>query len=474
MLCPVIIAGGSGTRLWPMSCEVFPKQLIPLTSERSMLQDTILRFADMNEVTDPIVVCNHKHRFMIAEQLQDVGVKGRIILEPCGRNTAPALALAAFEVVDDNPMLLVMPADHVIRNDKKFWRAAQKARAAAEDGFLVTFGINPSSPETGYGYIKLQDGGGGANGGVVEAFVEKPDIEKARKYVASGEYLWNSGIFMFRAAFFLEQLAEHSPVIYEKARAAYEKREPDLDFIRIAADDFSSCPDGSIDYAVMEKTTRAWCVPLDCGWSDVGSWDSLWEASKKDNHGNVISGNVVGVDLKNCCVKAGSRLVAAVGLENMVVVETADALLVIPRQRSQDVKAVVRILKGKGRNEAAIHCKVYRPWGAYECIDSDQRFQVKRITVKPGARLSYQLHHHRAEHWIVVKGTAKVTNGNKVITLSENQSTYIPLGEKHRLENPGVIPLELIEVQSGSYLGEDDIVRFEDVDGRENANAADS
>ncbi len=464
-IIPVVIAGGSGTRLWPLSRSAFPKQLISLTAGGSMLQETVTRFAAMESVGDPVVVCNHEHRFMIAEQLQEVGIKGRIILEPCGRNTAPAVALAALEVVDDDPVLLVMPADHVITRPEDFWVGALRAMRAAEDGFLVTFGIKPSSPETGYGYIKMKDGAAG--GGEVAAFVEKPDLDRAREYVDSGEYLWNSGMFMFRAKAFLEQLAGNSPEIYEKSRAAYEKRENDLDFIRIPADDFSRCPADSIDYAVMEKTKKAWCVPVDCGWSDVGSWESLWGVSAKDDHGNAISGNVVAMDLNNCYVRGESRLVAAVGLEDMVVVETADAVLVIPRDRSQDVKAVVRLLRDRQRSEAVLHRKVYRPWGSYESIDSDARFQVKRIVVKPGATLSCQLHHHRAEHWIVVKGTARVTNGDKVITLSENQSTYIPLGEKHRLENPGVIPLELIEVQSGSYLGEDDIVRFEDVYGRD-------
>jgi len=430
-----------------------------------MLQDTVTRFAGFDGVADPLVVCNQAHRFMIAEQLHMVGCDGRIILEPCGRNTAPAVALAALEAEDDS-LLLVMPADHVINDANAFWQAAQAARKAAEEGYLVTFGIRPQAPETGYGYIGLS-GTTGENGGPVAAFVEKPDLDHAREYVASGAYLWNSGMFMFRAARFLEELEKHSPDVCWAARKAHEKRKTDLDFIRIDADEFSRCPDDSIDYAVMEKTDRAWCVPVECGWSDVGSWGSLWETAGKDDHGNVIGGNVLGMDLDNCLVRGESRLVAAVGLRDMVVVETADAVLVIPRERAQDVKAVVRALKEKGRDEAALHRKVFRPWGSYECIDSDARFQVKRIVVKPGATLSYQMHHHRAEHWIVVKGTARVTNGNKVITLSENQSTYIPLGEKHRLENPGVIPLELIEVQSGSYLGEDDIVRFEDRYGRE-------
>jgi len=449
-----------------MSRQAYPKQLIPLISENSLLQDTVSRFADLEDVAQPIVVCNRQHRFMVAEQLQTVGTGGRIILEPCGRNTAPAVALAALEVIDDDPLLLVMPADHLIQDTNAFFTAVEKGREAADGGSLVTFGIRPAYPETGYGYIKAKDQDATAAGAPVAAFVEKPDLDRAREYVDSGEYFWNSGMFMFRASTFLDELAVHAPEIHARAKAAFDRREKDLDFIRIGEDDFSLCPDDSIDYAVMEKTVKAWVVPVDCGWSDVGSWASLWEASKKDDHGNVISGNVVGLDLNNCYIKASDRMVAAVGLDDMVVVETADAVLVIPRDRAQDVNAVVCILKGKGRGEAALHRKVYRPWGSYECIDSDARFQVKRIMVNPGASLSYQMHHHRSEHWIVVKGTARVTNGSKVITLSENQSTYIPLGEKHRLENPGVIPLEIIEVQSGSYLGEDDIVRFEDIYGR--------
>jgi len=467
MIIPVIIAGGSGTRLWPLSRKAYPKQLISMNSEKTLLQETVLRFADRDGVGESVLVCGDEHRFIVAEQLQEVGVSGRIILEPCGRNTAPAVALAAFAVLNEgDPLLLVMPADHVIGDPDALWQAAEKGADAAADGRLVTFGIKPSAPETGYGYIKT--GTVGDTGGPVEAFVEKPDAERARKYVESGEYLWNSGIFMFRASDFLEELARLAPDIHACARAAFEASRTDLDFIRVDEDEFSRCPDDSIDYAVMERTGLAWCVPVECGWNDLGSWNALWEVADKDDHGNAINGNVVGIDLNNCYVRASGRMVAAVGLDDMVVVETPDAVLVIPRERSQDVKDVVNILKHKGCCEVALHRRVYRPWGSYETIDQGQRFQVKRIVVKPGASLSYQMHHHRAEHWIVVKGTARVTNGSKVITLTENQSTYIPLGERHRLENPGVIPLEIIEVQSGSYLGEDDIVRFEDVYGREN------
>ena len=467
MIIPVIIAGGSGTRLWPLSRKAYPKQLIAMSSENTLLQDTVLRFSGREGVGEAVVVCGEEHRFMVAEQLQGIGAAARIILEPCGRNTAPAVALAAFAAAGEgDPLLLVMPADHVIGDPNAFWRAAEKGADAAADGRLVTFGIRPSAPETGYGYIKTATTGD--EGGPVDAFVEKPDAERARKYVDSGEYLWNSGIFMFRAQAFLDELLRLAPEIHACSRAAFEAGRVDLDFIRVDGGEFARCPDDSIDYAVMEKTDKAWCVPVDCGWNDLGSWNALWETAARDAHGNLVNGNVVAIDLNDCYVRAESRMVAAVGLDGMVVVETPDAVLVVPRDRSQDVKDVVNILKSKGCGEVVLHRRVYRPWGSYETIDRGERFQVKRIVVRPGASLSYQMHHHRAEHWIVVRGTARVTNGNKVITLTENQSTYIPLGEKHRLENPGVIPLEIIEVQSGSYLGEDDIVRFEDVYGREN------
>ncbi|AAW74050.1 mannose-1-phosphate guanylyltransferase/mannose-6-phosphate isomerase [Xanthomonas oryzae pv. oryzae] len=461
---PIILSGGSGTRLWPLSRESYPKQFLPLVGDKSMLQSTWLRAAPV-AAHAPILVANEEHRFMAAEQLQQLGVKpSAILLEPKGRNTAPAIAVAALEATRDgaDPLLLVMPSDHVIQNEAAFQAAVTAAAAAAEQGKLVTFGIKPTAPETGYGYIKAGTGNGVS---AVERFVEKPDLATAQSYLASGEYYWNSGMFLFRASRYLEELRKFHPAIVDACQKAWENGKRDADFTRLDKDAFAASPSDSIDYAVMEKTADAVVVPLDAGWNDVGSWSSLLDVSKQDAQGNAHHGDVIQLDCKNTYAY-GSRLIAMVGLEDVVVVETPDAVLVGHRDRIQVVKDVVSQIKTAGRSEATWHRKVYRPWGAYDSIDMGQRHQVKRITVKPGAVLSLQMHHHRAEHWIVVSGTAEVTRGEEVLLLTENQSTYIPLGVTHRLRNPGKLPLELIEVQSGSYLGEDDIVRFEDTYGR--------
>jgi len=461
---PIILSGGSGTRLWPLSRESYPKQFLPLVGEHSMLQATWLRAAPVAGHA-PIVVANEEHRFVAAEQLQQIGVKPQsILLEPKGRNTAPAIAVAALEATRNgaDPLLLILPSDHVIRDEAAFQAAVQVAAAAAEQGKLVTFGIKPTAPETGYGYIKA-----GAGNGVsaVERFVEKPDLATAQGYLASGEYYWNSGMFLFRASRYLEELRRFQPAIADACTKAWNAAKRDTDFTRLDKDAFAASPSDSIDYAVMEKTADAVVVPLDANWNDVGSWSALLDVSPQDAQGNAHHGDVIEIDCRNTYAY-GSRLIAMVGLQDVVVVETDDAVLVGHRERIQEVKEVVAKIKANGRSEATWHRKVYRPWGAYDSIDNGQRFQVKRITVKPGATLSLQMHHHRAEHWIVVSGTAEVTRGEEVLLLTENQSTYIPLGVTHRLKNPGKLPLELIEVQSGSYLGEDDIVRFEDTYGR--------
>ncbi|MBB4127942.1 mannose-1-phosphate guanylyltransferase/mannose-6-phosphate isomerase [Xanthomonas translucens] len=461
---PIILSGGSGTRLWPLSRESYPKQFLPLVGEHSMLQATWLRAAPVAGHA-PIVVANEEHRFVAAEQLQQIGVKPQsILLEPKGRNTAPAIAVAALEATRNgaDPLLLILPSDHVIRDEAAFQAAVKVAAAAAEQGKLVTFGIKPTAPETGYGYIKA-----GAGNGVsaVERFVEKPDLATAQGYLASGEYYWNSGMFLFRASRYLEELRRFQPAIADACSKAWDAAKRDADFTRLDKDAFAASPSDSIDYAVMEKTADAVVVPLDANWNDVGSWSALLDVSPQDAQGNAHHGDVIEIDCRNTYAY-GSRLIAMVGLQDVVVVETDDAVLVGHRERIQEVKDIVAKIKASGRSEATWHRKVYRPWGAYDSIDNGQRFQVKRITVKPGATLSLQMHHHRAEHWIVVSGTAEVTRGEEVLLLTENQSTYIPLGVTHRLKNPGKLPLELIEVQSGSYLGEDDIVRFEDTYGR--------
>lgn len=463
-ILPVILSGGSGTRLWPLSREAYPKQFLPLVGDDTMLQATWKRVAPLSG-RQPIVVANQEHRFMVAEQLLEVGAKPEaIILEPKGRNTAPAIAIAALEALSggEDALLLVLPSDHVVINDNAFHMAARAAASTAEQGKLVTFGIVPTGPETGYGYIKAAAGEGPR---AVERFVEKPDLATAESYVASGEYYWNSGMFLFKASIYLEVLGRYQPDMLAACRRALELAKRDEDFIRLDAEAFGASPSDSIDYAVMEKTQDAAVVPLDAGWSDVGSWSALWEANPQDANGNSHHGDVIAIDCHGTYAH-GQRLIAMIGLTDVVVVDTDDAILVGDRSRIQEVKQIVQQLKDEGRPQVKWHRKVYRPWGAYDSIDNGDRFQVKRITVKPGGTLSLQMHHHRAEHWIVVSGTAEVTCGDKVILLTENQSTYIPLGVTHRLRNPGRLPLELIEVQSGSYLGEDDIVRFEDMYGR--------
>lgn len=465
-MIPVILSGGSGTRLWPLSRGQFPKQFLPLISNHTMLQETVLRLNGVEGMKAPIAICNEDHRFMMAEQLWEIGIKpSAIILEPMGKNTAPAVAIAALTAESEDDVLLVLPADHVISDLEVFHYAIAQAKVLAEQGKLVTFGIVPTEPETGYGYIKrnaLQQGGAFN----VAAFVEKPDLDTAKYYLESGDYFWNSGMFAFKAGSFLQELNKFNPDMLLACRRALEAAKVDLDFIRLDKTLFSACPADSIDYAVMEKTDKAVVIPLDAGWNDVGSWSALWDVADKDQFGNAISGDVLAVDSENSFVHAENKLVAIIGVRDLVIVETADALMVAPKDRVQEVKDVVAQLKQHKRSEAELHRKVYRPWGHYDSVDSGERYQTKRIVVKPGARLSLQKHHHRAEHWVVVKGTALVTKDDETILLSENQSTYIPLGTVHCLENPGIIPLEMVEVQSGSYLGEDDIVRFEDSYGR--------
>ncbi len=482
-LQPVILSGGSGTRLWPLSREHYPKQLLPLHGDDTMLQDTVLRLDGFSfsegTVNPPLVICNEEHRFLVAEQVRQLEKEyKKILLEPVGRNTAPALTLAALSIVtdDEDGMMLVMPADHVIQDKASFHRVVQKGFESASQGTLVTFGIVPTAPEIGYGYIKkgeLQPLQGIEDVFTLAAFVEKPDLARAESYLTSGEYLWNSGMFMMKATAWLAAIEKFNPDMAQACRTAYEKGAADSDFYRVDTEAFQRCPSDSIDYAVMERVTEsniddvtAVVIPLDAGWSDVGAWPALWEIGEQDENGNVIKGDVYAFNTKNTLALSESRLVAMVGLEDAIVIETADAVLVAHKDRAQDIKLVVNRLKEEGRTQHQMHQQVFRPWGTYEGIDLGERFQVKRITVNPGAALSLQMHYHRAEHWIVVSGTAKVTKGDEEILLTENQSTYIPLGVTHRLENPGKVPLELIEVQSGSYLGEDDIVRFEDVYGR--------
>ena len=466
LIQPVVLCGGSGSRLWPLSREQFPKQLLALTNQFSLLQNTVLRVSGL-KTAEPILVSNENHRFVVAEQLRAIDIKhDGIILEPVGRNTAPAIAVAAFHAVrhGHDPILLVLPADHTIKNVPAFQLAVQKAASLANEGLLVTFGIVPAQAEIGYGYIRRGDAL--EQGYKVAAFVEKPVREIAEQYVASGEYYWNSGMFVFKASRFLEELALLEPAMFKACQESLAAASQDLDFIRLNKEFFAACPDNSVDYAVMEKTQHAAVVPLDAAWNDIGSFAALWEDAAHDQYGNALQGDVLVENSRNCYVNAQQRLVTVVGADDLVVVETADAVLVAPRHAVQDVKKIVNTLKQQKRSESNSHRRVYRPWGYYESIDNGQRYQVKRIGVNPAASLSLQMHYHRAEHWIVVNGTAEVTCDDKVYLVSENQSTYIPLGHKHRLRNVGKTMLEMIEVQSGSYLGEDDIVRFEDVYGR--------
>jgi mannose-1-phosphate guanylyltransferase/mannose-1-phosphate guanylyltransferase/mannose-6-phosphate isomerase len=468
-IIPVVLSGGSGTRLWPMSRAALPKQLLPLVSELSMLQETLDRLSDWVEIDAPIVVCGNDHRFMVAEQLRELNITPKsIMLEPVGRNTAPAIAAAAMALADEPEVLmLVLPADHVISNVDAFEMAVKRASVAAEAGFLVTFGIQPNSPETGYGYIQSGIAISGVEGCFeVSRFVEKPNLETAENYIRSGDFFWNSGMFLFKPSIYLAELLKFRPHIIQQVQLAIQNSYQDLDFCRLEEKAFSASPSDSIDYAVMEQTSLAAVVPVDIGWSDVGSWSALWEVQGRDSDGNSLRGDVFALNVQDSLIRSEHRMVAAIGLNDLIIVETSDAILVAHKEYAQDVKKVVDYLKLNGRNEHKEHSRVCRPWGWYECIDNGDRFKVKRIMVKPGAKLSLQMHHHRAEHWVVVSGKAVVTRDGFDEVLTENQSTYIPIGVKHRLENPGKLPLHLIEVQSGGYLGEDDIVRFEDTYGR--------
>ena len=468
MFLPVIMAGGSGTRLWPLSRQLNPKQFLPLVDpDLTMLQATIQRLDGLEHAT-PRLICNENHRFLAAEQLRQLGLEeANIILEPVGRNTAPAIALAALQVLSEqtDPIMLVLAADHLIQDVNAFHQSIAKALVLAESGKLVTFAITPTHPETGYGYLQM-GAPAGEGGFEVSRFVEKPDLATAQDYLAQGSYFWNSGMFMFRASRYIEELEHFQPTIVSVCREALAKGAQDMHFTRVDSAIFSSSPDDSIDYAVMEKTSDAVMVPLNAGWSDIGSWSAIWDSGEKNEQGNLFKGDVLSENTSGSYVHATHRLVTTVGVENLIIVETKDAVLVAHKDHVQDVKKIVDQLKGCKRHEHTNHREVYRPWGVYDSIDNGERYQVKRITVKPGEKLSVQMHHHRAEHWIVVSGTARVTNGEKTYLVTENQSTYIPIGQIHALENPGMIPLELIEVQSGSYLGEDDIVRFEDIYGR--------
>ncbi|EGQ5285049.1 mannose-1-phosphate guanyltransferase [Enterobacter hormaechei] len=470
---PVIMAGGTGSRLWPLSRVLYPKQFLRLKGDLTMLQTTVNRLHDL-ACNDPIIICNEQHRFIVAEQLRQLNKRTEnIILEPAGRNTAPAIALAALAAKrsspDCDPLMLVLAADHVIQHEDAFHNAVIGAIPYAKIGKLVTFGIVPDMPETGYGYIRRGEALLGADeikAFAVRTFVEKPNIETANDYVSSGEYYWNSGMFLFRAGRYLEELGKYRPDILSACEKAMAVVDPDLDFIRVDEEAFLACPEESIDYAVMERTADAVVVPMDAGWSDVGSWSSLWDVSDKTREGNVCSGDVIALNSGNNLILSDTSLIATVGVHNLVIVQTKDAVLIADRNAVQDVKKVVEQIKADGRHEHHIHREVYRPWGKYDSIDAGERYQVKRITVKPGEGLSVQMHHHRAEHWVVVAGTAKVTIDGEVKLLGENESIYIPLGATHCLENPGKIPLDLIEVRSGSYLEEDDIIRFQDRYGR--------
>lgn len=466
-MIPVLLSGGSGSRLWPLSREMYPKQFLSLNGDYSMFQETLLRLEGLDH-KDPIVICNAEHRFLAAEKLRELDLTSQaIILEPMGRNTAPAIAVTALAALKkaDDPILLILPADHAIKDRELFHAAILKAEQLASGGALVTFGIVPNQPHTGYGYIKRSKNAH-KGGYEVERFVEKPDLDTATTFLKSGDYLWNSGMFMFRASRYLEELAKFQPEVLRHSKFAYDQAKADYDFTRLDGEIFGQCPSISIDYAVMEHTTDARVVPLDAGWSDIGSWSSLWDVCPKDNQGNTLTGDIIALETSGSYVYAQDKLVTTIGIEDLVIVDTKDALLVVHKDHSERVKKIVDELKKRDRSEATIHREVYRPWGKYDSIGFGDRDQVKRITVNPGAKLSLQMHHHRAEHWIVVKGSARVTRGEDIFMVHENESTFIPIGTVHALENPGVIPLEMIEVQSGSYLGEDDIIRLEDKYGR--------
>lgn len=472
MILPVIMAGGTGSRLWPMSRELYPKQFLRLYGEQSMLQETVTRLNGLG-ASEPLVICNEEHRFLVAEQLRQINrLSKNIILEPVGRNTAPAITLAALSAIDEgsDPLLLVLAADHVIENPEAFHQAVQNAIPFAEHGKLVTFGIVPTGPETGYGYIQrgMELGSNAESIYRVQRFVEKPNLPTALQYLETGEYYWNSGMFLFRAKRFLEEMATFRPDILQACLKAIETLEPDeqQNFIRVDKESFSACPNESVDYAVMEKTTDAIVVPLDAGWNDIGSWAALWDVNNKNAAGNAVTGDVFTHNAENCYINTDEKLVAAIGVENLVIVNTKDAVLVIDKSQVQDVKKVVEYLKSAQRREYRLHRESYRPWGRNDIVVNTPRYHVNRITVKPGGQFSLQMHHHRAEHWVILSGTARVTINDENFLLTENQSTFIPIGAQHRLENPGKIPLELLEIQSGSYLEDDDIVRTQDHYGR--------
>lgn len=472
MILPVIMAGGTGSRLWPMSRELYPKQFLRLHGEQSMLQETVTRLNGLG-ASEPLVICNEEHRFLVAEQLRQINrLSKNIILEPVGRNTAPAITLAALSAIDEgsDPLLLVLAADHVIENPEAFHQAVQSAIPFAEQGKLVTFGIVPTGPETGYGYIQrgMELSSNAESVFRVQRFVEKPNLPTALQYLETGEYYWNSGMFLFRAKRFLEEMATFRPDILQACLKAIETLEPDVqqNFIRVDKESFSACPDESVDYAVMEKTTDAIVVPLDAGWNDIGSWAALWDVNNKNTAGNAVTGDVFTHNAENCYINTDEKLVAAIGVENLVIVNTKDAVLVIDKSQVQDVKKVVEYLKSAQRREYRLHRESYRPWGRNDIVVNTPRYHVNRITVKPGGQFSLQMHHHRAEHWVILSGTARVTINDENFLLTENQSTFIPIGAQHRLENPGKIPLELLEIQSGSYLEDDDIVRTQDHYGR--------
>ncbi len=470
MIVPVILAGGTGSRLWPLSRSAFPKQFLPLVSGKSMLQETVLRTQSIPHAAPPVVICNQEHRFLVEEQLKNIGMHNAcVMLEPIGRNTAPAVALASLFLLDhykSDPMIIVLPADHVIKDTESFVYAVENAEKSASAGKLVTFGIKPTHAETGYGYIKISPSFNDCKSYDVLEFVEKPDVDTAQRYVESMQYYWNSGMFMFQTSTFIHELQYHANNVLEACHKVVKSINKDLNFYRINSALFAACPDISIDYALMEKTNNAALIPLNVEWSDVGSWSALWDVQTPDHNGNVVLGDVYAEKVEHCYLRAESRMLAVVGVSDHIVVETPDAVLVVHKDHAQSVKEMVSQLKKGQRAETDLHKKVHRPWGFYETVDQSDSFQVKRITVKPGASLSLQLHHHRSEHWVVVSGIAEVTRGDETFIISANQSTYIPQGVKHRLANPGEQNLELIEVQSGSYLGEDDIVRFDDIYGR--------